>query len=457
MKRGGKFLVSTTMLAVVGCGGQQGKLEIRSTPTPLAQGQRAVPYRIAEARGQLALGNVALALEAFRLAQREDPNNPDALVGIATCYDQMGRFDLSRRNYEAALALAPSNTEILGALASSLQLQGRTEEALGVRQEIAARAAAAAALEQAVAEVPAPMRSAPETEAVQTVAAALAVIVPVEPVQLAAVPAVETAPAPRTWAAAPVALSVSTPDRVGVDVPAIQIARVEMVAEAPAPVATRAPEVTSKPAVQTAAVGRSVTIKLPPARPVQAVPARKPAAAVPLAPAMPVDEPVQEAVFVPLKPYVRPVAEPVVAEERGPRLERMSMGEIALITVPKPVWQPTTVARNDRTTTLRFVPLRQAYALPVKVRLLNAARVNRLAARTRVWLAARGWRGLSIGNAQATRTRSVILYPANQRALAQRLSAQFGFPIARRASGSHMVVLLGTDAASRKALRTVRT
>ncbi|QNP46209.1 LytR C-terminal domain-containing protein [Sphingomonas sediminicola] len=448
------------MLAVAGCGGQQGKLEIRSTPTPLAQGQRAVPYRIAEARGQLALGNVALALEAFRLAQREDPNNPDALVGIATCYDQMGRFDLSRRNYEAALALAPSSTEILGALASSLQLQGRTEEALGVRQEIAARAAASAALEQAVAEVPAPMRSAPETEAVQTAAAAPAVIVPVEPVQVAAAPAVETAPAPRTWAAAPVALSVSTPERVGVDVPAIQTARVEMVAEAPAPVPAEtaaAPAAASKPAVQTAAVGRSVTIKLPPPRPVQSVPASKPAAAVPLAPAMPLDEPPQEAVFVPLKPYVRPVAEPVVAEERGPRLERMSMGEIALITVPKPVWQPTTVARNDRTTTLRFVPLRQAYALPVKVRLLNAARVDRLAARTRVWLAARGWRGLSIGNAQATRTRSVILYPANQRALAQRLSAQFGFPIARRASGSHMVVLLGTDAASRKALRTVRT
>lgn len=459
MKRGGKFLVSTTMLAVAGCGGQQGKLEIRSTPTPLAQGQRAVPYRIAEARGQLALGNVALALEAFRLAQREDPNNPDALVGIATCYDQMGRFDLSRRNYEAALALAPSSTEILGALASSLQLQGRTEEALGVRQEIAARAAASAAIEQAVAEVPAPMRSAPETAAVQTVAAAPAVIVPVEPVQVAAAPAAETPPAPRTWAAAPVALSVSTPERVGVDVPAIQTARVEMVAEAPAParIAIAAPAVTSKPAVQTAAVGRSVTIKLPPARPVRAVPAPKPAAAVPLAPAMPVDEPVQEAVFVPLKPYVRPVAEPVLAEERGPRLERMSMGEIALITVPKPVWQPTTVARNGRTTTLRFVPLRQAYALPVKVRLLNAARVDRLAARTRVWLAARGWRGLSIGNAQATRTRSVILYPANQRALAQRLSAQFGFPIARRASGAHMVVLLGTDAASRKALRTVRT
>lgn len=458
MKRGGKFLVSTTMLAVAGCGGQQGKLEIRSTPTPLAQGQRAVPYRIAEARGQLALGNVALALEAFRLAQREDPNSTDALVGIATCYDQMSRFDLSRRSYEAALALAPSNTQILGAFASSLQLQGRTEEALGVRQEIAARAAASAALEQAIAEVPAPLRAATEALPAAPVEVA-SVPAPVAPVAVAA--ASEPALAPRTWASAPVGLSVAAPERVGVDLPKVETARVEMTAEVPqAPAAAPAPAAVPKPVVQTAAVGRSVTIKLPAARIVKDVPkpvAVKPVPApVPLAPALPVDVPAAEVAFVALKPYVRPVAEPVVAEERGPRLERMSMGEIALITVPKPVWQPTTLARNDRSTTLRFVPLRQAYALPIKVRLLNAARVDRLAARTRVWLAARGWRGLSIGNAQATRTRSVILYPANQRALAQRLSAQFGFPIARRASGSHMIVLLGTDAARRKALRTAR-
>jgi hypothetical protein len=454
MKRGGKFLVSTTMLAVAGCGGQQGKLEIRSTPTPLAQGQRPVPYRVAEARGQLALGNVALALEAFRLAQREDPNSTDALVGIANCYDQMGRFDLSRRSYEAALALDPSNTEILGAFASSLQLQGRTDEALGVRQEIAARSAAAATLEQAVAEVPAPLRAAPEAPAAPVEVAIVSA--PVAPVEAAAAP--ESTLAPRTWGSSPVVLSVATPDRVGVDLPTVETARVEMVAEAP--VAIPVPAAPPKDAVQTAAVGRSVTIKLPAARIVKDVPVPvsvKPVPApVPLAPALPVDVPTEEIAFAPLKPYVRPAAEPVVAEERGPRLERMSMGEIALITVPKPVWLPTTVAQTDRSTTLRFVPLRQAYALPVKVRLLNAARVDRLAARTRVWLAARGWRGMSIGNAQATRTRSVILYPANQRALAQRLSAQFGFPIARRASGSHMIVLLGTDAARRKALRTAR-
>ncbi len=149
MKRGGKFLVSTTALAVAACGGQEGKLEIRSTPKPLAEIKRAVPERIAEARGQLALNNVALALTSFRIAAREDPDSIDALAGIADCYDRMGRFDLSRRYYESALALAPADTQLLTAFAASLQLQGKSAEALSVREEISVRLAASAALERA--------------------------------------------------------------------------------------------------------------------------------------------------------------------------------------------------------------------------------------------------------------------------------------------------------------------
>ena len=108
-------------------------------------------------------------------------------------------------------------------------------------------------------------------------------------------------------------------------------------------------------------------------------------------------------------------------------------------------------------TKVRFVPLRQANLQPVKVRLLNAARVNRLAARTRNLpqcprLARAGDRQCEL----ATRNRSVILYPAKQRAAAQRLSAQFGFPLSRRASGSHIVVLLGSDAARLRALQPRR-
>ena len=217
----------------------------------------------------------------------------------------------------------------------------------------------------------------------------------------------------------------------------------------------------------------AVTVKLPPARPVQAAPAVAVAAVTPAAeplvgkvepkpvpaPApMPVQAPVETIALAPWRPSARPVVyEPAVVGERGPRLERISMGDIAMITqTAKPVWVPTLVAQSQRSSTLRFVPLRQASFSPVKVRLLNAARVNRLAAQTRTWLTARGWSGVSIGNANAMRSRSLILYPAGKRQFAQRLSAQFGFPLARRASGAHVTVLLGTDAARNRTARPGR-
>lgn len=461
MNRGGKFLVSTAILAVAACGGQDGKLEIRSTPTPLAQGKQPVPYRIAEARGQLALGNVALALESFRIAAREDPDSVDALVGIATCYDQMRRYDLSGRNYEAALALAPSNVEILGALAASFQLQGRTAEALSVRQEIAARSAASAAETMASA-APAPVAVERASETLSPMTA-----MPVRVAALEAKPAPVVAPIrapePAPVTAHPVVAAAATPVApTAKPAPQVETKVAAGIAPKPTPAAVQPS--------RTAALGPSVTIKLPSARPVQ--PAPMPAAAAkkaeapkaaPAAPApapapMPIDVPVELASLAPAHPSSRPrIHEPAVVEERGPRLERISMGEIALITqTAKPVWVSTTVARSERSTTLRFVPLRQASMSPVKVRLLNAARVNRLAARTRTWLTARGWKGLSIGNANATRARSVILYPAEKRLFAQRLSAQFGFPLARRASGSHVTVLLGADALRHRAVRPGR-
>ena len=459
MNRGGKILVPTTMLALVAGCGQDGKLEIRPTPTPLAQGKRPVPARVAEGRGQLAMGNVGLALTSFRLALRDDPNSSEALVGMAMSYDQMSRYDLSRRNYEAALALAPGNLEILAAFVGSLQLQGKTDEAIAVRQEIAARAVASAALDsdQLVAQV----EAAPTPIAPTTVAAAPKQA-ETRPAQVAAAP--EMTLAPRIWSAAPVNLSVNTPERVSVDGSKGETGRVEIAVEQP--VAGPAPS----PPVQMAAA-RSVTIKLPPARPVQQV-------VVPAAVALPernftAAEPRLAALSVAAQPMHVNVAadlsntglaraaeeaiqKPSVAEERGPYLERMSMGEIALITVPRPEWQSTTVALTSRSTTVRFVPLRlaNANALPVKVRLLNAARVNRLAANTRTWLNGRGWRGLAIGNATATRSRSVILYPADKRVIAQRLAAQFGFPMSRRDSGQHVVVLLGSDAVRKPSRRS---
>jgi tetratricopeptide (TPR) repeat protein len=87
------------------------------------------------------VGSVGLALEAFRKAWRENPDSAEALAGMAVCYDQMGRFDLSQRSYEAALALAPSDPRLLALYAGSLELRGDHDRALAVRREAAMVAA----------------------------------------------------------------------------------------------------------------------------------------------------------------------------------------------------------------------------------------------------------------------------------------------------------------------------
>lgn len=474
MTRGGKFLVATAVLAVTACGMDQGKLDIRSTPSVLARGTRPIPQRIAEARGQLALGNVGLALEAYRIAWREDENSIDALAGMADCYDRMGRFDLSRRYYETALSIAPADTKLLGAFAASLQLQGLNDEAQSVRQEIAARSAPPAPTEHAplIVAQPAPglaLRAPAPTPAPDIAAMTLAspavgplsssiagskIIVEQAP---APAPEPEFAPIPRPQLAA-TALGVTenyAPGRVAMTMAAPTT--VELAAEAPS-----APQPEAPPAAAPA-IGRSVTVRLPEAReaiaaPVAAIPAAVPQAqttasvhdADPFAPVATAEVNLPP----PLQPYSRPTPEPSLVKESGPRLERLSLGEIGLVTAPGPMWRATTVAQSERSTTVRFVPLREASNLSVKVRLLNAARVNRLAATTRNWLIARGWRGMAIGNAYASRARSVILYSADTRWLAQRLSKQFGFPMAPKSTSHRQVmVLLGADAARHPALK----
>ena len=112
---------------------------IRPTATALVAGTQPADFRVAEANGHLRLGNVALALEGFRRASREDPANTAALIGMARCYDHMGRSDLSRQNFEKALALQPRDEAILAAFEASLVKAGAVRQATQLRREQAAR------------------------------------------------------------------------------------------------------------------------------------------------------------------------------------------------------------------------------------------------------------------------------------------------------------------------------
>jgi len=357
MRKGGHILAGVAMLACSACLGGGGKLEIRPSASALKPGKAPVPFRIAEARGQLALGNVALALEGFRKAAREDPASIEALAGMADCYDRMGRFDLSRRHYETALAIAPRSQGLLAAFAASLDLQGKNGDAAAVRREMAALVA-----------TPAPAAAVGESKPDGAITPARAALADLK-------------------TAAPVGQSVTVvlPPPRPVDSPPTQ-ARQAM----PAPIVP---------------VGRSVTIALPPPRPVRA-------------------------------------ANPAV----GPKLERLSLTEVALITASGPRWERPKVQTAQ-------LAVRSMSPPTGGLRLLNAARVDRLAARTQAYLGRFGWRHIVVGDAAAVRSRSLILYPQHARSEAAKLSARLGIAAAPRRGVRQLTVLLGRDAAAHPALR----
>ena len=313
--RASSFLcLAAAAVTLTSCGTEM--VEVRSIKQPLAQGRQPADFRVAEGNAQLGLGNVGLALEAYRKALREQPDSISALVGLATCYDRMGRSDLSRRNYEMALAVDPADTGLYSLFAQSLEGQGQRAEAARVRAELAARVVAPEAPREAPGSVP---------------------VLPPPPAQ-------------------------------------------------------------------------SVTVALAPPR------------SAPVA-----------------------VERPVV----GVRLERLSMREVALVTKAEPRWDARTVTRTATSTTIHFEKKPQA-----AVTLLNAARVQGLAARTRTYLAVRGFAAARIGDAPAVRKQSAILYTAADAPRAERLAAQFGFALERReGTQSGLTILLGRDAAREIASR----
>jgi hypothetical protein len=118
------------------------------------------------------------------------------------------------------------------------------------------------------------------------------------------------------------------------------------------------------------------------------------------------------------------------------------------VTSGEPLWRSQLVARTRQSVTVQFVPLRPPYR-DTRVRLLNAARHEGLAARTRLALGRKGWNRVMIGDAGRVRERTLVLYSHTTEDAARRLSAEFGFRIARDARSGPLTVLLGRDAVRR--------
>jgi hypothetical protein len=177
------------------------------------------------------------------------------------------------------------------------------------------------------------------------------------------------------------------------------------------------PRTVESQALQVVPVGRSVTIALPPPRPALAAKSES------------------------------SMADARPPSKRQPRLERLSLTEVALFTADGPQWKRPASASIRAAT-------RVAKVDPSQLRLLNAARIDRLAARTRSYLSRYGWRDFAVGDAASVRARSLIVYPKGSEAAAHRLSARLGFATAPRSGVRQLTILLGRDAADHPALRT---
>jgi Flp pilus assembly protein TadD len=207
----------------------------------------------------------------------------------------------------------------------------------------------------------------------------------------------------------------------------------------------------------------SVTVELPPARPVEQLAAADlKTAAVSIDAAEAEPTPRTNSITIAL-PTARPAAAAVAeldlaakallrAEAAAPQLVRLSPGEVALVTTGKPVWGTQLVSRTRTSTTVRWVPLQSASARP-NVQILNAARREGVAARARSILLDRGWRRIAIGDAPRLRDESIVLYPASRSTLGKSLAAQFGFRPVLSYDTDVLVVLLGRDTALKGAPR----
>lgn len=116
------LLMGASLLAPGAAEARRGEIEgLRMKPS-----ESTASASEAQAMGRFLLkaGDPVKALAQFRQALAADPGSIEALNGMAVCYDRLGRYDVSRSFYEAALGLAPDDPMLLNNYGFSLFLQG---------------------------------------------------------------------------------------------------------------------------------------------------------------------------------------------------------------------------------------------------------------------------------------------------------------------------------------------
>lgn len=127
MYRGGAAVVAIVCFALMagGCA----STELQSFVTPLNDiAQPGDAKLVDEAKLQFTEGNFGNAVDAYAKTVEKNPLNPEAWLGLAASYDQIGRFDQADMAYGKVQELIGPTPSVLNNLGYSYMLRGNLDQ-----------------------------------------------------------------------------------------------------------------------------------------------------------------------------------------------------------------------------------------------------------------------------------------------------------------------------------------
>jgi Flp pilus assembly protein TadD len=124
------FYLTVSMLALTACAQQSAQINVR----PVSNGELAEALPSGSnlydmGKSDLQQSRLALAIDTFRQDLRLNGDSVKTLNGLGITYDMLGRYDLSQKYYERALAIDPSSSVTFSNLAYSQYKQGNYADA----------------------------------------------------------------------------------------------------------------------------------------------------------------------------------------------------------------------------------------------------------------------------------------------------------------------------------------
>lgn len=112
-------LAGVLLLLLAGCATSDERLAAEAAREPAV-----VSSHLSDAQQKFLAGDFGLAERSYRAAVEQTPDDVDAWLGLAACYDQLRRFDLADKAYGEVLKRAGETPEVLNNIGYSYLLRG---------------------------------------------------------------------------------------------------------------------------------------------------------------------------------------------------------------------------------------------------------------------------------------------------------------------------------------------